>query len=166
MKAPREHLLGITVALVLLLVAAFDWWVRGWFFDAYIMPRFGPGSSLIRERTNGRNPAILFDATRRTDSPALRIAFVGDSTMKAIPGADATIVPYLVRDEIRARLGHAAVDTIDGSVVGLFAADALLFIDKLRDGRRHHRVRSVVARPSQPAGEPLDDERGSPARRG
>jgi len=119
-----------TVSAVLAALAGIDWYVRGPFFDG-VGKRFAPRAALLRERGGGGDPTIFFDAARRCEHRGIRVAFVGDSTMKAIPGADETIVPYLVREELRKRFGADAIEVIDASTVGLYARDALLFIDKL-----------------------------------
>ena len=119
------------VVKVLVVLAAADWCVRTTFFDQYIVPRFVRGHPLLREGSGGGKLSILFDAMRRSEPGRIRIAFLGDSTMKAMPGADETVVPYLVREELRKRFGQSRIDAVDASVIGLYASDGLLITDKL-----------------------------------
>ena len=119
------------VAKVLLLLAAVECCVRTIFFNYYIVPHFVRRFSLLRERSGGANLSILFDVMHGAEPDRIRIAFLGDSTMVAIPGADETVVPYLVREELRKRFGQSRIDAVDASVIGLYASDGLLIADKL-----------------------------------
>jgi len=127
-----RHLIGraspfANLVKVLVLLAAVDWYVRGRFFDTYMVPRYAVGRP-PRERGAG---SILFDVVARLPHQGIRIAFVGDSTMVAMPGPDNTVVPYLVGQGLRARFGASQIEVIDASAIGLYAADGLLFVDKL-----------------------------------
>ena len=127
-----RHLIGraspfANLVKVLVLLAAVDWYVRGPFFDTYMVPRYAVGP-LLRERGAG---SILFDVVARSPHQGIRVAFVGDSTMVAMPGPDNTVVPYLVGQGLRRRFGASQIEVIDASAIGLYAADSLLFVDKL-----------------------------------
>jgi hypothetical protein len=115
---------------ILVVLAAVDWYVRGPFFDSYIAARHVRPFAILHDRTFGSDLPIFFGALARY-SAGVRIAFVGDSTMNAADGLDATTIPYLTGKELRARLGRSDIEAIDASEIGLYGGDALLFIDKL-----------------------------------
>lgn len=120
-----------TVLKVILVLVAVDLFVRGPFFDRYIMPGLVRKYALLRERTGGAHPSILFDALDKLPVPGVRIAFIGDSTMQAFGSPDETTVPYLVEEELRRTLGRADIESIDTSIVGLYVGDGALVVDKL-----------------------------------
>jgi hypothetical protein len=49
----------------------------------------------------------------------------------AMPGPRNTVVPYLVGQGLQRRFGASQIEVIDTSNVGLYAAEGLLFVDKL-----------------------------------
>lgn len=120
-----------TVLKVILVLVAVDLFVRGPFFDRYIMPGLVYKYALLRERTLGAHPSILFDALDKLPVPGVRIAFVGDSTMQAFESPDVTTVPYMVEKALRGALGRADIESIDTSVSGLYIGDGALVVDKL-----------------------------------
>src|SRR5262245_7104331 len=127
--SPLGTLLKVVVVLALL-----DWWVHGWFVDAYVVPRYVTPFAILHDRTSGRDLPIFFGGLAR-GSTRTRIAFVGDSTMNAADGLDTTTIPYLVGGALRTRLGRDDIEAIDASEIGLYGGDALLFIDKLFGNR-------------------------------
>jgi len=118
------------IALLLLII---DWWVGGRFFDVYVLPRYVTPFLLLRDRTGGQNPMMLFDALHRVPRRGLRVAFLGDSTMNALDGLDDTTIPYLTGQALRAQ--QAEIDAVDCSEIGLYAGDAALMVDKLVGAR-------------------------------
>ncbi len=120
-----------TVLKVLVVLVAIDWWVRGPFFRSYVMPCFVLNYIMPRDRTNGTQPSILIDAIAYLPRASARIAFIGDSTIKALDGPDTASVPFLVREFLRERLARRDIDVVDLSVIGLHVDDAALLADKL-----------------------------------
>ena len=126
----RLRALAIVVKVVVALLAV-EWWVRGPFFDSYVMPRFAGNHVFVRERSGGRQPSILFDVVEKLPRRGVRVAFLGDSAMVAFGSRDETAVPFLVRERLRRRLGRFDIDAVDASVIGLYASDGAIFVSKL-----------------------------------
>jgi hypothetical protein len=119
-----------TLAKVLVALILMDLWVRGPFFSGFVAPRFVSAYEVLRERTSGQNVSILIETIRRMPAGTPRVAFIGDSTMKAAEAPERSIVPYLLRAELRRR-SNLPVETIDCSEIGLYGTDAALLTSRL-----------------------------------
>lgn len=120
-----------TILKVLLVLVAIDWCVRGPFFDAYVMPGLVNRYPMLRERTAGAYPSIVFDALDKLPAPAVRVAFVGDSTMLAYGSPDTSTIAYMTQRQLRRDLDRSDVEAMDVSTLGLYVTDGAIVVDKL-----------------------------------
>ncbi len=119
-----------TILKVVLLLAAVDWWVRGPFFNRYVAPAYISNFALLRDRSGGQRLGILLDGMSRLPAGSVRVAMVGDSTMESMASDEAEL-PYLVREQLRARFPGAGIQTVHAGIIGLYGGDAALFVSKL-----------------------------------
>lgn len=120
-----------TLLKVVAVLSVIDWWVRGPFFANFILSHYVRPFAILRERTSGQNLSILVDAIKRLPQSSIRVAFLGDSTMKALDGGDQAILPYFVSEQLRNRFPGARLEVVDCSEIGLYGGDAALLTSRI-----------------------------------
>ncbi len=122
----RARLLAVLVVL-----AAIDLAVRLWFVPGFVHAYYVAGFATLRDRTAGQNFRVLYDALGKRVGSALRVATVGDSTMNSVDAVETTMIPYQLETELCRAYGAGSFRVIDFSVIGLYATDAALTVNKL-----------------------------------
>ena len=118
---------AVKTALVLVLVESL---VRGPFYERYVYVPYIRPYPVLAERSGGVHVETLVDALARR-RPTLRIAFIGDSTMKALSSPEDVRVPAFIQSDLRTRFPGVDLEVVDASVIGLYASDATLLVAKL-----------------------------------
>jgi lysophospholipase L1-like esterase len=120
-----------TLFKVLLVLALVDCWVRGPFQEEWIKPRYVTPFRLLRDRTGFQRLTIMRDALSSYANNLVDIAFVGDSTMTTAIGPDFGELPMLVGMRLGHQPGVPPSRIVQGGITGLYASDALLWINQL-----------------------------------
>ncbi len=103
----------------------FALYTRQFYVPRNLAKLFDPPFAILRDRTGGRQLALLFEFMRLHRAKAdVLVAILGDSTVNSA-GPEDTELPILLQKELAHVMPDRHVEVVDLGILGLYASDAL-----------------------------------------